>query len=166
MTMMQHVSTSGPRHIALPNLFGRLTAVWLDHGELIELLPRLEEMCLMLDSGRTVPPPSLHPSRLVENLKARLARHFEAEETSGYFGTIAKQRPELLPAIVALKADHVAMLDELEALDRLAGDFTQWTRLSKRARALTSFLRQHDAAEADLMRRFLSADDDAVKLHA
>jgi hypothetical protein len=167
MTMTQYVSSHRARKSALPSLFGRLTAVWLDHGELTALLPRIEEMCRLLDAGCTVPPPSLHPARLIEEFEARLQRHFEAEETSGYFSTIARQRPEFLPTIVALKADHVTMLEELRELERAAGDYTQWTRLSRRARGLMSFLRQHEATEADLMHGFLSTDDNVVvHLHA
>ena len=154
MTFDTPVSHASKR--VLPSLFGRLTAVWLDHGELTALLPRIEEMCRLLDAGGTDLPPALHPARLAENLSARLVRHFEAEEASGYFTTMVREEPALLPTIVALKADHVAMLDETRALARMAGDVGQWEELSARARRLVRFLREHEAAEADLMRRFLS----------
>lgn len=162
MTMTQDVCSTGARKSALPSLFGRLTAVWLDHGELTALLPRIEEMCGLLDSGCSEIPPSLDPARLFEDLAARLERHFAAEETSGYFSTIAFQRPEFLPAIVALKADHLTMLEELHELQRAAADTTQWEWLSRRARGFMSFLCRHEATEADLMHGFLSSDDDVV----
>lgn len=152
--MLTPVSHSMKR--VLPSLFGRLTAVWLDHGELTALLPRIEDMCRLLDAGSTQPPASLHPARLAEDLAARLIRHFEAEEASGYFSTMVRDEPALLPTIVALKADHVAMLDEIRNIERMAGDVGQWAELSTRARHLVRFLREHEASESELMRRFLS----------
>lgn len=154
--MTSHLPGSHAPKRVLPSLFGRLTAVWLDHGELAALLPRIEEMCRLLDAGTTDLPPALRPGRLAENLAARLVRHFEAEEASGYFSTMVRDEPALLPAIVGLKADHVAMLDEIQALGRMASDIGQWGELSRRARRLVEFLREHEAAESDLMRRFLN----------
>jgi hypothetical protein len=145
----------------LPSLFGRLTTVWADHGELTALLPKLDVMCDLIDSGQTVLPATVEPSRLIQSLRLRFRGHFESEEDSGYFSHIARERPELLPTVVALKADHAAMLRKLDELAWLADEVPSWGELSRRARALRTFLCDHERAESELMHCYLAGDERA-----
>jgi hypothetical protein len=155
------LSTVRIKKTTLPSLFGRLTTIWADHGELTALLPKLDVMCELIDSGQTLLPAALQPTRLIEGLRLRFLGHFKSEEDSGYFSQIARERPELLPTIVALKADHVAMLTEIDELAWMAQEVHSWGELSRRARVLRTFLCDHEQAESDLMHCYLASDESA-----
>jgi hypothetical protein len=149
------IETTNRATPAFPNLFGRITAAGHDHVHLDALLQRLEHLSDALDAGGASLPWALQPTRLLNNLQAQLAHHFDAEEAAGYFGTIARERPETLPAIVELKADHRTLLAEVTDLMVIAGHLVFWSELSVRVRRLIASLRAHEQAESALAETFL-----------
>ncbi len=143
----------------LPHLFGRLTSILSDHQQLGKTLRALEDMCNALDSGVARVPEKLDPARMLGNLHAHLSRHFVAEETDTHFGMMAREQPELLPRVVALKADHTEFLDEIARMSRLATDPQRWSELSASTRRLIARLAEHEQAEAELVEGFFSTPD-------
>jgi hypothetical protein len=139
----------------LPNLFGRLTSILSDHQQLGRTLRGLVDLCNALDSGVERVPEKLNPGRMLGNLHAHLSRHFVAEEADGHFGLMAREQPELLPRVVALKADHAAFLEEIARMLGLAADIALWSELSEATRRLIARLEAHEQAEAELVERFL-----------
>lgn len=143
-------------HTPLPTFFGRLTTVLSEHEHLRDTLRSLTTMCSALEAGQMMLPPELEPRRLIQELCAGLSTHFEAEEGRGHFGTMAQERPDLLPEIVDLKAEHRAMLEIVRNLTLIVEDTARWTELPAPARALSAKLRAHEQAEAELVRRYIN----------
>jgi hypothetical protein len=148
-----------PRPRRLPTLFGRLTSILSDHQQLGKTVHGLQDLCNALDSGAERVPEKLNPGRMLGNLHAHLSRHFVAEEADAHFGLMARERPELLPQVVALKADHAAFLEEITRMLGLAADVVRWSELSDASRRLIARLAAHEQAEAELVERFLSTAD-------
>jgi hypothetical protein len=138
----------------LPDFFGRLTTVRSQHEHLGVTLRCLDSTCDALEIGRTSLPVELTPRVLLAALRDDLGEHFEAEESDGHFGTIAREEPRLLPAIVDLKGDHSAMLDAIDALLLTASEELRWLELVVPVRRLMRALRAHEKAEALLLQAY------------
>lgn len=143
-------------HTPLPTFFGRLTTVLSEHEHLRETLRSLAMMCSALEAGQMELPSELEPCCLIQALGTELSTHFEAEESRAHFGTMAQERPDLLPGIVDLKTEHRAMLEAVRDLALLVEDWARWSELPAPVRALVAKLRAHEHAEAELVRRYIN----------
>jgi hypothetical protein len=143
-------------HSPLPMFFGRLTTVLSEHEHLRDTLRGLAAICSAIDAGHTALPPEFEPRRLIHALHGELSTHFEAEESRAHFGTMAQERPELLPEIVELKSDHRTMLETVRTLALAAENPARWGELPASARRLRAKLRAHEQAEAELVRRYIN----------
>jgi len=146
-----------------PDFFGRLTTVRSQHEHLGVTLRCLDSTCDALEIGRTALPVELRPPVLLTALRHALGQHFEAEESDGHFGTIAKEEPRLLPGIVDLKGDHAAMLDAIDGLSLVASDESRWLELVVPVRRLIRALRAHEKAEALLLQEYFGRGEAPVR---
>jgi hypothetical protein len=143
----------------LPTLFGRLTSLRDEHQRLHTHLERVRALCEVLSLTDDTPLPTAAERLLViVEWQSQLSRHFAAEESSRYFGTLVTDRPELIPRIAELRAEHAAMLDTLELLIRLAGAANAATELSARTLRLIEQLDLHERAESALMQEFFEQE--------
>jgi hypothetical protein len=92
---------------------------------------------------------------LVVGLRHELARHFGAEEEGGLFEQIETDAPEAAAACARLRAQHAAILDELDRLrDSLPearaprADAEDW---AASARGLLALVRDHERREDELL---------------
>jgi hypothetical protein len=139
----------------LPTLFGRLTSLECEHEHLRTHLERVRALCAALSGRIDTPLPSDEERlRLIVEWQTQLSRHFEAEESPRYFGTLVADRPELIPRIGELRADHAAMLDSLRLLTTLAKEAIESRAFAVRALHLIEQLERHERAESELMREF------------
>lgn len=140
----------------LPNLFGRATAASVDHVRLDAALSQLHDVCAALDPAD--PSGFIAVRALIAELMRQLSRHFMAEESDGYFGTIASTEPALEERIAELRSDHTLMLEAVERLWLLAERPESSAELGPVASELIRRFRAHERAETALVRRFLSRD--------
>lgn len=138
---------------SMPSLFGRFTAILKDHDHLGETLRNLKVVCAALEVGQDVPE-GLRPLGLLVSLKNELTRHFGAEESDDYFGTVVAEDPRLQLEIAALKAEHTTMLVAVDVLVELAADTGRWAHLPKATRLLIRQLERHEGSESKLLRSF------------
>lgn len=143
-------------HTPLPTFFGRLTTVLSEHEHLRETLRSLATLCSALEGGQMTLPSELEPRSLMQTLSTELSTHFEAEESHAHFGTMAQERPDLLPGIVDLKTEHRAILEAVRNLAWVVEDSARWGELPVPARALIAKLRSHEQDEAELVRGYIN----------
>ena len=145
--------------MSLPTFFGRATAASKQHEHLGVLLGKLREACAQLDA------PGGEASRFIQLLgeaEQEMRGHFEAEEADGYFGTLAKELPALLPTIAELRADHTRMLEVVAELKTLAEDASRNRDSSSRLSGLIEQFKAHERIEAELVRSFLMRDPELI----
>ena len=94
-------------------------------------------------------PERLEPRRLVEELAEVLALHFADAEHC--LGLVASRRRDLLPAVVDIRADHIAMAQTLADLRLLAADPARWGELPSRSARFLANVGLHHEAEAALI---------------
>jgi hypothetical protein len=99
---------------------------------------------------------------LLSELRRGLSEHVAAEETEAFFGVIARVRPELLPFVVDLKADHAAMFGALTQLELIVGAH-RWDELPAPLSNLVATLRAHEQVEADLIESFLERNSEPAE---
>jgi hypothetical protein len=136
-------------------MFGRYTAILSEHRHLGTTLTRLVEMCAMLEMGERTLSPASEPSRLIEETVRELSEHFAAEESDGYFGTIARERPALAVTITDLEAEHASMLATLRDVLVAAGDERCSSLVVSRLRWVIELLRTHERRETEMMQSFM-----------
>src|SRR4051812_21890099 len=146
-----------------PDFFGRLTTVRSQHEHLGVTLRSLDSTCDALEIGRTSLPVELTPQVLLTALRDDLGQHFEAEESEGHFGTMAREEPRLLPGIVDLKGDHAGMLDAIDGLLLVSSDESRWLELVVPVRRLIRALRAHEKAEALLLQEYFGRGEMPVR---
>jgi hypothetical protein len=86
-----------------------------------------------------------------------LSAHFAIEESPAHLGVMARRRPDLLPLIVDLKADHAALLRALSRIEMAASEKSRWGELPALVSALCTDLDAHESAEAELVSTFFSS---------
>jgi hypothetical protein len=145
----------------LPTVFGRLTTVLSEHEHLKDTQEKLVALCAALGAGQSPLPSNLAPARLIAKLRAELSRHFANEETDAHFGAVVRERPELLPRVVELRADHTTMLDLIDGLELIAAEETRWNELIAAIPVFLGQLRMHEQAESALVQEFFSPGDRA-----
>jgi iron-sulfur cluster repair protein YtfE (RIC family) len=84
-----------------------------------------------------------------------LARHFVAEEEGGLFEQLEREAPETAAACARLRAQHVAILEELDRLRESLPparaprtDKESWTAA---VRGLVALVREHERCEDELL---------------
>jgi hypothetical protein len=121
-----------------------------DHAELLAALRGVEAM---VESST---PATGDLARRLDELTALLRSHIAEEEASPLYVEYAKRDPELGEELQRLKAGHPDLLAELRSLSRAcdaAPRLPLGGKLSIRIRKAVASLREHEAAEADAMRR-------------
>jgi hypothetical protein len=139
---------------SMPSLFGRFTAILKEHDHLGTTLRQLKALCFALENGDRDLPQELDPRGLLTDLRTDLGRHFGAEESDDYFGTVIAEDPQLEAEIAALKAEHATMLGAVDVLVQLASDPARWTHLPGPTRLLVMQLERHEGSESKLLRSF------------
>jgi hypothetical protein len=145
--------TAKTRRRGLPTLFGRLSILLGSHERQTVTLENLRAMCNAIEAGQSLPA-ALQPHRLLAELGCELSAHFSAEEGPAHFGTMARMRPDLLPRVVDLKADHARLQRALARVELLATDKDRLTELPPLVSALLAELGDHERAEGELMEEF------------
>ena len=84
--------------------------------------------------------------------------YFDAEESSGYFGTIRTDCPELQTKVVALEHAHTHLRDAVASLRRLARKGTAAADLSHRISLVIDDFEAHEHAENGLLQEFFLRD--------
>jgi hypothetical protein len=144
----------------LPSLFGRLSILLDAHERHAATLESLRQLCDAIQIGQTIPA-SLEPRQLLRALRRELSSQFAAEEGQAHYRTIARSRTDLLPRMVDLKADHIALLRALSHIESIAADADRWGELPAHVSSLLTALADHERAEAELVEEFLSPSEDA-----
>jgi hypothetical protein len=156
-------STKAPQvEPRLPTLFGRLTLLFDSHERHLTVLENLNAMCRAIEAGQAVPA-ELDPCRLLFELALELSAHFEIEESPAHFGVMARERPDLLPRVVDLKADHAGLLRALGRIDHIAADKARWPELPLLVSAVREELTAHEQAESDLIQEFFASHRDGTR---
>lgn len=141
--------------MSLPTFFGRATAASTQHEHLAALLGKLNAACATLEQ----PPENASEfAELLGEFERETRDHFSAEESEGYFGTLASECPTLLPTIAELRADHTRMLEIIAELRAWANDGGRGSELPERVSALTEQFKAHERVESELVRTFLIRD--------
>ncbi len=145
------------REALWPSLFGRAT--------LLAANRRLNPVLLALRAVSSSEPTTatefaVHVrERLSPELGIHLAGHFEAEESTAYFGAMARDAPWLRREIAALKDEHRRLLGLLARLVLAASGRDGPSVLARQAQRIAALLQAHERKEGHLLRRFLRADD-------
>jgi hypothetical protein len=126
-------------------------------------LEQLHALCDAIKTGRAPLPKELEPGSLLGELRRELLEHVAAEESEAHFATIARVRPELLPLVVDLKADHAALLGALTRIERIANAANQWDELGASISNFIAASRAHEQAETELMQLFLTQKQEAAE---
>jgi hypothetical protein len=133
----------------LPAFFGRVAVLLNEHERLAETLRDMRELCAAIQIGISPLPSRLDPERLLHRFKEEFLFHLMEAETC--LADVAKKRPGLLPAVVDMKADHVALAGALAELDLIVADEARWGELPLSVTNLLERLRAHQEAEATLV---------------
>lgn len=112
-------------------------------------LHQLRELAAAIDAGVSPLPPSLDPRHLVHCLKEEFLHHLA--ETDECLRVVARTRRTLLPAIVDLRSDHVAIGGALADLDEVVADEARWGELPDKVARIRERLDVHCCAEAMLV---------------
>jgi hypothetical protein len=130
-----------------------------DHRQLEVTLGSLRQMCAWLQGDRASLAPELPPIVLIDSLTRSLSAHFVVEESDGYFGTVASERPALAERVARLTAEHGEMLETLGRLRVISTTEARWPELSAPLLELVAQLERHERAETELMREFFDTGD-------
>jgi hypothetical protein len=140
-----NLTASTGRH---PCFFGRVPELLNEQQHFAATLESLRSLCEALDAGRWPDRARLDPVKLLDELERALARH--VEEADECLMAIALTRRDLLPAVVDIRSDHVALSQGLLDVRIVAGDELRWGELSGAITALLGKLAEHRDAEAAL----------------
>jgi hypothetical protein len=138
-----------------PSIFGPSGAGQPEQGRLDATLARVGELCRELETGQS----DLDPRRVLSELRADLALHFALEEGDTHFGTIVRERPALTRAVEGLKQEHLALLEQLDALRTEAQTSEQRADLDASTIALIRAFREHEHKEGELVQELVLRDD-------
>jgi len=144
----------------LPAFFGRVSTLLEGREHLAQSLNKLREASAAIEIGLSPLPGRLEPRRLLRELGVDLQSHLAT--TEGYLRTVAHERPELLPLVVDMRADHAAIARELSALESVVADEARWGELPVLASRLRKLVRAHQEAEANLVQGLMSAQSSAA----
>jgi hypothetical protein len=139
-------------HSSHPNLFGRPDAVVANSDLLCTTIGDLRRVSGFLLGY--APQAMNEAGDLLSDFSARLSMYFDAEEASGYFGTICTDCPELQNKVVALEQTHTELRDAVASLRRLAHQGVAAADLSRRIGVVIDDFEAHEQAERRLLRDF------------
>jgi len=143
-------------HASHPNLFGRPDAVVANNDLLRTTIGDLRRVSGSLLSY--APRAMIEAGDLLSDLSARLSVYFDAEEASGYFGTICTDCPQLQNKVVALEQTHTELRDTVASLRRLANEGVAAADLSRRIGLVIDDFEAHEHAERRLLQEFFLRD--------
>jgi hypothetical protein len=137
----------------------------VDYAEMLRqhesVLADVDRLELLVGS----PPSDVSPARLrelmlgdAESLRTDLARHFAHEEEGGYLQVVLDTHPGMERRIEKLRSDHGTILRSLDAVTMGAGEIPM-DDLRRELRAALSLLREHEAAETELMHQTVIQDE-------
>jgi len=140
---------------ATTTLFAPSGAGPAERGRLDVTLEKLGDLYLALQTGR----PDIDPSSLLSQWRVDLELHFAFEEADSYFGSYQRERPSLAHGIAELRADHSALLEQVDRVRSLAADHARWPELAVETAHLVERFRAHEHKEADLLQESVLRDD-------
>jgi len=143
-------------HTSHPDLFGRPDAVVVNSDLLRTTINELRRASGSLLSYS--PRAMTEACDLLSDFSARLSMYFDAEEASGYFGTICTDCPELQHKVVALEQTHTELRDAVASLRRLAREGSAAADLSRRIGLVIDDFEAHEHAEKGLLQEFFLRD--------
>jgi iron-sulfur cluster repair protein YtfE (RIC family) len=126
-------------HLALANLQRRLDAI--QPGDVAQRLPEVR--------------------RQFDELRQRLAAHFQEEEAGGCLDVAVARLPRLGEAVTRIEDEHPRILAALDALlERVAGNTPaeQWPDVLLAYRELATMLAQHEALENRVLEQGFNED--------
>jgi hypothetical protein len=126
-----------------------------ERGRLDATLARMGQLYEALEGGSS----DVDAAAVLSQLRVDLSLHFALEEGDEYFGAVLRERPSLSHDISALRREHGALLDELDALRALAADAQRSPRLGAAILHLVAVFREHEHKEADLLQESVLRDD-------
>jgi hypothetical protein len=126
-----------------------------ERGRLDTTLEKLGELYVALQAGRR----DLDPSSLLAQWRVDLELHFAIEEADSYFGSYLRDRPSLSHGIAELRAEHSALLEQVDRVRALAPDASRWAELAAQTTQLVERFRAHEHKEAELLQESVLRDD-------
>lgn len=144
-------------HSYQPDLFGRPDAVVMNSNLLRTTISGLRGVSGSLLSY--APKAMTEACDLLSDFSARLSMYFDAEEASGYFGTIATDCPALQHKVSAMEQAHTELRDAVASLRRLAREGTAAADLSRRIGLVIDDFEAHEHAEKGLLQEFFLRDE-------
>lgn len=142
----------------LPTLFGRATAILNEHHTSLVVLQRLERECALLASDGAPARYGVPFAYAMKCWRVELAAQFAAEESDDYFATMVAEIPALAGLVQQLKREHRIILLSVDTLLAL-GESLPPSELKRYISSLAQHLRDHEAAERNLVREFLAHDE-------
>jgi hypothetical protein len=97
----------------------------------------------------------------LDDLRERLAAHFDGEERSGLFEQIRELAPEQAHECAKLCDEHLSLLKRVDHLRAAETEVRQSPEWLAGVRVLLSELSRHEAAENELLTRVLDGGDQA-----
>jgi hypothetical protein len=140
---------------ATTTLFAPSGAGPAERGRLDVTLEKLGDLYLALQTGRR----DIEPSSLLSQWRVDLELHFAFEEADSYFGSYQRERPSLAHGIADLRAEHSALLEQVDRVRSLAADHARWPELALETAHLVERFRLHEHKEADLLQESVLRDD-------
>jgi hypothetical protein len=140
---------------ATTTLFAPSGAGPAERGRLDVTLERLGDLYVALQAGRD----DVEPSTLLSEWRVDLELHFALEEGDSYFGAYLREQPSLSHGIAELRAEHSALLEEVDRVRALAADRARRAELAALTAHLVERFRAHEHKETDLLQESVLRDD-------
>jgi hypothetical protein len=139
----------------MATLFAPSGAAPAERGRLDATLVKLGDLYVGLQAGQN----DVEPSVLLSQWRVDLELHFALEEADSNFGALLREHPSLSHGIAELRAEHSALLDELDAVRPLAAERASWPELAMKTAQLVERFRAHEHKEAELLQESVLRDD-------
>lgn len=140
---------------ALSSIFRATGVEPKERGRLDATLARVGELCEALSVGQK----DVEVSSVLSELRVDFALHFAREESDEYFGAVQRERPSLSHELAELRREHVALLEELDALRALTADERRASEVEGALEHLVAEFRIHEYKETDLLQESVLRDD-------
>ncbi len=126
-----------------------------ERGRLDATLEKLGDLYIGLQTGGR----DIDPASLLSQWRVDLELHFALEEADSNFGAYQRDRPSLAHGIAELRAEHSALLEQVDRVRALAADRSRWPELAVETAHLVERFRAHEHKEADLLQESVLRDD-------
>jgi len=141
----------------IPTFFGRATVVLGEHAHLHTIVAELRELLARLDGKGTNS--ESDSQRLVHELYDKLEKHFAAEESEGYFGTLVAESPALASTVEHLLSEHREFLVTVRRLLDLSASAKYRAEFAVTLSGFLARFEVHEHAENRLLQEFFLRDE-------